>query len=140
MTEIRPTHWPAVLNEEDDLSDDHYGRLSYGLTYTYEERTFDFVGMYGPDIPNAYNPADPDDTTPGEWCHDVSDCDNDPVYHVLSMAVYEAIHEALEWTRLDGEILLDPHDRKWENDILALSGDVSAKLFELAKRANKEIS
>lgn len=108
-------------------------RVSFQLTYDEAPRKRHvFVGgIDGPSIPDAYNPGE---TSPGEWD------DPDAIFlpanrqavlaHFMSMAVNEAVHEALEWFRFDGKPLLDPHGEQ-EQRIHAHVNQLAEELFSL---------
>lgn len=90
-------------------------RCSFDLTYRRSDRPRQLTPgwMSGGDIDNAYRP---DDKASGEWIweDDRPDVPSDPTVHqwethFASMAISEAVHEALEWFRVDGKPWLDPH-------------------------------
>jgi hypothetical protein len=55
-------------------------------------------------IPNAYNQGTTE--TCGDWDHPDG---IETMSDVLAVVLGEAVHEALEWLRVDGEQFLDPH-------------------------------
>lgn len=119
-------------------SDDLYSRWSFDLTYGRApegSRAFHQWGMTGPDIPNTYQDSAP--TSTSNWDSDIMDSGDDIFTHVMSCAIQEAVHEALEWLRLDGEVLLDPHGTH-EYEIFATVAEMLSKLTPLAKRAYQE--
>ncbi|MFY1595525.1 hypothetical protein [Micromonospora sp. WMMD737] len=90
-------------------------RVTFQLTYdrTPTPRRFEPGELTGPDIPCAYGspitqsggwevPDDYDHSglTEAEW-----------IDRFAAYAVAEAVHEALEWFRVDGRPWLDPHGR-----------------------------
>jgi len=89
-------------------------RVDFSLTYARTERRTLFPNeMQGPDLPDAYGSDRPQ---VGEWSHDTGPDEEDPqipesdwLAHFASMAVAEAVHEALEWFHVDGKPWLDPH-------------------------------
>jgi len=90
------------------------GRVDFSLTYARTEpRTFFPDEMRGPDLPDAYGGDHPQ---VGEWTggtslneEELDVPESDWLAHFASMAVGEAVHEALEWFRVDGKPWLDPH-------------------------------
>lgn len=117
-----------------------YDRWSFDLTYDKApegSRAFHQWGMTGPEIPNAYQNPKSLPTSTSNWDSDVMDNGDDILHHVLSCAVNEAVHEALEWLRLDGETLLDPHGTH-EMEIFAAVSSLTSRLTSLAVTAYKE--
>lgn len=102
-----------MTDNTQDPASGMYDRLSFHLTYGYApDRTIGPGAILGPDIPNAYNPTGP--YSPGEWDLGdqalATDAPDEEVLRVaFTSALNEAAHEALEWFRLDGKPLLDPH-------------------------------
>ncbi|MEU1813246.1 hypothetical protein [Micromonospora aurantiaca (nom. illeg.)] len=92
-------------------------RVSFQLTYARAPRRRHFTPgeLTGPDIPCAY---DGPIAASGYW-EDSRDLDevhpdrseDDWINRYAGYAVAEAIHEALEWLRVDGQPWLDPHGR-----------------------------
>lgn len=116
------------------------GRVNYRLTYaaTPIPREMDSGSIFGPDIPNAYDP-DGSSLGSGEWCDPefwsaVGDAptERDVIDRWFVTAVREAIHESLEWFRVDGRIYLDPHGDH-EREIHILSEELGKALVSLAK-------
>jgi hypothetical protein len=106
-----------------------FSRLTFDLSYKREKgRRIWSGGIEGRDIVDAYKVSQ---RAPGEWAGEAADMGYDPVLHVLRCGVNEAVHEALEWARLDGRPILDPHGY-WEGDIFALVDDLVGSLFDLA--------
>lgn len=93
-------------------------RVSYRLSFTPtpEPRTWHWDMLDGPRLPNAYGRG----TSPGSWEIELSEY-KDLLEGVLTAVISEAIHEALEWLRLDGEILVDPHSSEHSNVVLRAS-------------------
>ncbi|MDG9674857.1 hypothetical protein [Micromonospora sp. DH14] len=92
-------------------------RVSYQLTYARSPvtRRFSPGELTGPDIPCAY---DGPIAASGYWedSRDLDELrpdrtDNDWIGRYAGYALAEAIHEALEWLRVDGQPWLDPHGR-----------------------------
>jgi len=114
----------------------HVQRVDFRLTYAETEpRVFGPDHMEGPDIPDAFGP--PGAQAPGEWYGgSVLDTDDPNVpardwfAHWAHMAINEAIHEALEWFRVDGKPWLDPHGRH-EATIYKYTGELCQLLAEL---------
>jgi hypothetical protein len=108
---------PETANQQPaEPWEQHVARVEFRLTYAAlpEGRKFYPDAMDGPDVPDAYGP--PGRTAPGEWHGgDVLDSDDPTVTdrewfaHWAQMAINEAVHEALEWLRVDGRPWLDPH-------------------------------
>jgi hypothetical protein len=110
-------------------------RCSFQLTYDRadEPRTFTPGWLSGASIPDAH---DPTERSPGEWMADHT-CDDDVdeagwVDKYASYAIHEAVHEALEWFRVDGKMWLDPHGPD-EDVICHLVDELVAKLARLRK-------
>ncbi len=99
--------------ESDAAAERAAARVSFQLTYdrAQVQRVFTAGFLSGPSLPNAY--GDDHVRQVGEW--------DDPdsglrrldeagwVNQFASYAVNEAVHEALEWFRVDGVPWLDPH-------------------------------
>lgn len=115
------------------MRESDYARMSFGLSYRYEPgRRIWAGGIDGKNIPNAYRPTSREHgRQSGDWCAEISDYDNDPYLHAFSAAVCEAIHEALEWFKVDGKVLLDPHGQH-ELAIANHANAVARALFALA--------
>lgn len=120
-----------------DLCDQIAERITYRLTFDATgPRAMGPCYLEGPGIPDAYNP---DAISSGDWCHEDGPALDDPAVnehdwltHYLSMAIGEAVHEALEWFQVDGKPWVDPHG---EHDALIarLSNELADKLASLAK-------
>lgn len=116
-------------------------RCSFQLSYHRSQlvRSISPGLIDGEYIDDAYNPGE---STPGEW-------ENGPAMppfddatpmtsvsveewtdHYASMAVNEAVHEALEWFQVDGEPWLDPHGEH-EDMIYELVNELARKLADL---------
>jgi hypothetical protein len=85
-------------------------RTEFRLTYAKTApREFSRDMLLGPKIPDAYG----DGLSVGDWGAGDWPEDDVPVEqwlaHFMHMAVNEAIHEALEYFKVDGEPYLDPH-------------------------------
>lgn len=99
-----------MSNETTDELEAHYDRITFGLTYRYEPtRRPQVWGLSGKDIPNAYAPTGRKNTAPGEWTGDIDDWEGNPYLQTFANAINEAVHEALEWVKVDGKAFLDPH-------------------------------
>lgn len=91
-----------------------YARMNFRLTFgkATESRHFTSDTLYGPDIPCAFT----DRHMPGEWYQADTPSEDDPEvteadWHetFATMAINEAVHEALEFFQVDGKPWLDPH-------------------------------
>lgn len=90
-----------------------YDQYDYRLTFAETEHPRRFephehrlsVTMIGSMIPNSYRHGE---WAPGDWMED-ADPDDDTLGVVLRAAVGEAVHEALEWLKVGGRPVLDPH-------------------------------
>lgn len=108
----------------------HYGRSS-------QLRSLEPDGiMQGDKIDNAYSSGG---LSSGEWYDNRlrSHSDDTPLPSedevlagFFAMAVNEAVHEALEWFRVDGAPALDPHGSA-EATIQGLVDELALKLWEL---------
>ena len=108
-------------------------RCSFQLTYARSDeiRRFEPGWLTGPSIDNAYGEGGVPQA--GEWyaSSDVMpDTEDGCVDVYASYAVNEAIHEALEWFRVDEVPWLDPHG-KAEQFINVLVDEFCAKLAKL---------
>lgn len=127
----------AEFDYDPDSADELYSRWSYGLTFARAnegERKFHPFGMTGPHIPNSYQNKKSGPLSNGSWDQDIMDSGDNVLCHVVSCVVNEAVHEALEWLRLDGEVLLDPHGM-YETRIYNATHQLAAELTEIAKKA-----
>lgn len=134
-----------------DASERAAARTTFQLTYGRSpvERKFFAGQLTGPSIPNAY--ADPDgtfDTTEDPWCvagldasgdwEDGPDGDTEFldrtedgwIDRYANYAINEAVHEALEWLRVDGLPWLDPHG-DYETAIYGAVNDLASRLTEI---------
>lgn len=116
-------------------------RVSFDLTY---KRSPDKRGIE----PGVIKGAPTDDSykegaeSPGGWNN--FDFANWPeneddvqgwLYHYFTLAMQEAIHEGLEWFRVDGKIFLNPHDDRFQDlddAVIDLSNEFIEKLYNLA--------
>jgi len=104
-------------------------RVEHRLTYDRcEPREFYQDSMDGPSIPDALG----DGTSSGEWFGGdrlAEDADEEErLAHFAYMAVNEAIHEALEWFKVDGRPWLDPH------------GDMERNIYRATERLCKSLA
>jgi hypothetical protein len=120
-------------------------RVTYRLTYDVTEpRDVYLGGIDGPDLPNAYwymqgDKPDRSRTGSGEWCDPDHPSSDDPQDHIdrwFTVAIREAVHEALEWFWVDGEQYLNPHGID-EATIHDLSGEFAESLLRLRHGANR---
>jgi len=121
-------------------------RVTFQLTYARatQPRTFQPGLLGGPPIPCAYD-ADPLGQ-PGDWYDSSEDPGSNPartedqwVDRYASSAVQEAVHEALEWFRVDGQPWLDPHGDA-EDAVHEAVGVLCARLAEIRRTAQKAAS
>lgn len=114
-------------------------RVDYRLTYAREDapRRCHVGGIDGSDLPNAYwGRGNPDSlrTGPGAWedpDHPAPEAaEREHIDRWFQTAIREAIHEALEWFWVDGEIYLDPH-ADLEDAVHSLSANFAAELLAL---------
>lgn len=113
-------------------------RLAYGCTQQPREwavsASYETVidVLRGPLLPNAYDFGETDG--PGDWMHPDG---IETVTEALFVVVGEAVHEALEWFRVDGKMFLDPHggmEMKIHNHVRELvTGLIAAKSLEDAE-------
>jgi hypothetical protein len=118
-------------------------RTSFQLTYSRAktERYFHDDGISGDNIDDALGSG----TAPGEWSNggalirwmaDDPELTEDRVLRqFFTDALSEAIHEALEWFRIDGKTALNPHDGLVETAIYERCSQFAADLWELRKEA-----
>lgn len=121
--------------------EDAADRVDYRLTFgeLAGSRRFHPSFVEGPDLSDAREPGR---VTSGDWCGD--DLDEGPdgdaetwFAHFAGMVVGEAVHEALEWFRVDGGLWLDPHGEHER----AIHEAVDVLTTTLARlRAEKEVS
>ncbi|MFF0822450.1 hypothetical protein ACFYUR_18975 [Micromonospora haikouensis] len=114
------------------------GRVDFRLTYARTERRRVRPGaLDGPTIPCAYGGADGQD---GGW---YDGRDEEPagrseaewVDRYAGYAVNEAVHEALEWFRVDGRPWLDPHGSPaHEDEVCAAVDELVARLVAIRGR------
>jgi hypothetical protein len=118
-------------------------RTDYQLHYSRSpvRRAFHNDGISGSQIDDAFHPGE---TMSGEWCagmnwiHDWDVPEAVWIERFFTVAIQEAVHEALEWFRLDGQVLLSPHDADHEVDILDRSAEFAETLFSLISRDKLE--
>lgn len=105
-------------------------RVQFQLTYDRTDpREFGRHEVDGPMMPNAYGPGqqwgmwsdfdDPAEPTEDAW-----------IDKYARMAIGEAVHEALEWFRVDGKPWIDPHSMELE---AAVMDEVNALCVRLAQ-------
>lgn len=113
-------------------------RVEYCLTFDRcAPRTFYTSELHGPDIPDAFS----DRFMPGEWYDgdDGPDPDDPNVTpedwfaKFAKMAVNEAVHEALEWLKVDDKPWLNPHGEH-ESEIFRLVNNLCADLAKLVAK------
>ncbi len=111
-------------------------RVRYCLTFdATDPRDFGEDHLLGPDLPNAYGPDGRRQV--GEWFGGPparSESVEDWLTHFAGMCIAEAVHEALEWFRVDGEPWLNPHGIH-QHDIDDLVSELTDKLSALRGRA-----
>lgn len=113
-------------------------RVTFQLTYgrATDPRKFDQFTLSGPWIPNAYGPGH----QVGEWSG--GDRPEDPtedgwIDEFASWAINEAVHEALEWFRVDGRPWLDPHGLSVERDVFRIVNNMCGQLAALRRRTEE---
>ncbi|MFG1846814.1 hypothetical protein [Micromonospora carbonacea] len=116
------------------------GRVDFRLTYarTGHPRTVQPGALDGPTIPCAYGGRDGQD---GGW-YDARDdpppdarSEADWVDRYAGYAINEAVHEALEWFRVDGKPWLDPHGSpQHEDEVGAAVDELVGRLAEIRAR------
>lgn len=91
--------------------------------------------LMGPDIPCAFTER----MMPGEWYdgeapseEDDEQTEEDWFAQFAKMCVNEAVHEALEWLKVDGRPWLNPHGES-ERAIYAAVNQLCARLAEIAE-------
>lgn len=105
-------------------------RVEYPLTFDVlgTSRRFSDTTLSGPDLINTH---DPSTTSSGLWS-DFDDPRTDDtagwIDKFAAMALSEAVHEALEWFRVDGQQYLDPHGCQAD----AINAEVTALCARLA--------
>lgn len=122
--------------EAERVAEEAARRCEFQLTYARSpvRREFSPGWLDGPDLPDAYREGG---TTSGAWM------DGDSLYdgpatadgwidRYAAMAVNEAVHESLEWMRVDGRPWLDPHGGS-ELLIYEAVGGLCARLAELRR-------
>jgi len=128
-------------------------RCSFQLTYERAPGTRHFSPAHitGDPIANAWPEEPGEDRSPGEWdngteCPAYSEatggCRDDVttdewIDHYAAMAVCEAVHEALEWFRVDDQPWLDPHGPA-EMKIYALVNQLTTGLAQLRARSGRK--
>lgn len=109
-------------------------RVGFQLTYARSPvpRVFSPGWLNGPDIDNAYGGGLQSGgwDSPDDWTLDLDE--DGWVDRYATVAVREAVHEALEWFRADGKPWLDPHGPA-EAEIHALCGEFAEKLVALRR-------
>jgi hypothetical protein len=121
-----------------EASRDAAARVTFELTYARSPvpRRFAAGLMTGPDLPCAYGS---EVRASGDWedgqdaSAAVSDRGQDDwIDRYANYAVNEAVHEALEWLRVDGQPWLDPHGEA-EEAIHALTNELCEQLAALRR-------
>lgn len=116
-------------------------RLSFELSYTREpSRRISYTGIDGPAIDDSVVPGR---QSTGVWSQDSigeQRSERGIVNEAFNAALNEAVHEALEWFKLDGTPLLDPHDPLVEDDIYVAVRTLSDTLFTLAAQRTDQLA
>lgn len=128
-------------------------RVSFQLTYAKADRRREFRPgeLTGPVVPCAYggeldasggwnDSSDDDPTVDGGW-EDGGNADDvfanrteaEWIGRYASYAINEAVHEALEWLRVDGCPWLDPHGPA-EDEIYEAVGEMVTRLSAIRAR------
>lgn len=112
-------------------------RLTYGKTET--SRRFREDGIDGPNVPDAFSEGK---LQSGNWEQLPAFFVNGKAIeeatqehwlaHFFSMAINEAVHEALEHFQVDGKPYLNPHGRS-EEYVYILVNELAASLAEMAE-------
>lgn len=121
----------SLYDEARERFEQTRSRVDYRLTYERTQpREFHPDMLYGPDLPDAFGEG----TASGEWFTDDHPSEDDPEVteedwfsHFLHMALGEAVHEVLEWFKVDGRPWLDPHGHH-EPDIHHSVRELAAQL------------
>jgi hypothetical protein len=116
-------------------------RCNFSLTYGRASQPRELYpgGMIGQPIDDVYHPGE---QSSGDWDHDAPDgyydgavlTEEDFIDHYAGMAISEAVHEALEWFRVDGKPWLDPHDPRAETAIFERVAELVAQLTDLRRK------
>lgn len=138
-TNVATSNWAAIADANEEAyttaAESAAARVSFALAYARTgPREFSAQEMDGPMVPNAYGDGE-------QWILWVDGDDPDEISEdgfvdkFARMAISEAVHEALEWFRVDGEPWLDPHSMVAEAEVLELSRRFAADLAALRKRS-----
>lgn len=107
-------------------------RVSYDLSFKRAEtpRKFREYELTGDDLDDAFSPAGQKST--GHWeCPHFMEGDARPpedwFREFFKVAITEAVHEAMEWFRIDGRLVINPH------------GKNEMKIFEVSDRFGEEL-
>jgi hypothetical protein len=125
-------------------------RCSFQLTYkrSRHRRVFSPTHISGDDIADArvpgrrasgdwFNESDPTTYTyTSDLAPEISE--KGWIEHYASMAINEAVHEALEWFHVDRRPWLDPHGPH-EGEIYALVDQFARELVALQRRSGKVV-
>jgi hypothetical protein len=105
--------------------------FTYELGFKHQPRGIVEHGLTGPDLQDRDHPEDDMLSADGRWFEDRSELDDDLEF-VMQSVINEAVHEALEWLRRDGQLVLDPHGR-YQLEILETSGNAASALAALVR-------
>jgi hypothetical protein len=117
---------------ESDFQTD-YDRMSFNLSYAYDpKRELGEGGIDGKPIPNAYRPTSRggEGKAPGDWVGEIAFWEDNPYLQTFANAINEAVHEALEWAKVDRKPFLDPHGPH-ENDVFNAVSDLVFALWDM---------
>lgn len=107
-------------------------RTSYQLSFrrSPQTRQFNHDGLWGPGIEDAY---DARRQAPGSWdtpeWADQIETTSGWVEQFFVAAVAEAVHEVCEWFRVDGRVLIDPHEAYSLMDVIDRSEAFAHDLY-----------
>ncbi len=114
-------------------------RVSYNLSYKRSEtpRRFDMYELTGDELDDAY--AAPGKKSTGAWaCPHFPSLDGNEeawVQEYFCVAVTEAVHEALEWFRVDGRLVMNPHGKN-EAAIILETAEFARQMFRKYGRSD----
>ncbi len=114
-------------------------RVTYDLSFKRAEtpRQFDSYELAGDQIDDAYAP--PGKKSYGGWsCPHFSEIDGNEeawLQEFFCVAVTEAVHEALEWFRIDGRLVMNPHGKN-ETAIILETAEFARQMYRKYGRSD----